>query len=160
GFSPMSFDLIGALIALAGVGILFYWPRDLTLLIPSYLGGGYFIWLWLREEEGLLKGLLDGLILFYGIIPTLQPASFGRVYATYGVGSSSPPSSGGAVVDKKRSDRYELNGAAAVLIGGLGHILYYKLITLSRVVETILLMVRGDELLRATVVESRSFDTT
>ena len=49
------------------------------------IGGGYLIWQWLRNHKRLLFGIFGGIILFaYGIIPTLQPASFGRVYAAYG----------------------------------------------------------------------------
>jgi small multidrug resistance family-3 protein len=47
------------------------------------IGGGYLIWLWLREGKPVLYAVLGGIILFlYGIIPTLQPANFGRVYAS------------------------------------------------------------------------------
>jgi small multidrug resistance family-3 protein len=49
------------------------------------IGGGYLVWLWLRKKKRLSFGLIGGVILFvYGIIPTLQPSNFGRVYATYG----------------------------------------------------------------------------
>jgi len=49
------------------------------------IGGGYLVWKWLRERKGVAFGLFGGVILFiYGIIPTLQPANFGRVYAAYG----------------------------------------------------------------------------
>lgn len=49
------------------------------------IGGGYLVWLWLRDGRGILIGALGGLILFvYGVVPTLQPAHFGRVYAAYG----------------------------------------------------------------------------
>lgn len=49
------------------------------------IGGGYLIWLWLRESKSLWLGVLGGLVLaLYGIIPTLQPANFGRIYAAYG----------------------------------------------------------------------------
>lgn len=49
------------------------------------IGGGYLIWLWLRESKSLWLGLLGGgILILYGIIPTLQPANFGRVYAAYG----------------------------------------------------------------------------
>jgi small multidrug resistance family-3 protein len=45
------------------------------------IGGGYLVWLWLREKKTIALGILGGVILFvYGIIPTLQPAEFGRVY--------------------------------------------------------------------------------
>ncbi|HKO39886.1 MAG TPA: hypothetical protein VJU85_01385, partial [Nitrososphaeraceae archaeon] len=49
------------------------------------IGGGYLIWLWIREKKTIALALLGGIILFvYGIIPTFQPAHFGRVYAAYG----------------------------------------------------------------------------
>ena len=49
------------------------------------IGGGYLVWLWLRENYSWIAGALGGLVLFlYGIIPTFQPSNFGRVYAAYG----------------------------------------------------------------------------
>ena len=49
------------------------------------IGGGYLIWLWLRGQRAGWLGLLGGLALAaYGIVATLQPANFGRVYAAYG----------------------------------------------------------------------------
>ena len=49
------------------------------------IGGGYLVWKWLRVNRGIIFGLIGGLILFsYGIVMTLQPAEFGKVYATYG----------------------------------------------------------------------------
>jgi small multidrug resistance family-3 protein len=49
------------------------------------IGGGYLVWLWLREDYSWIVGALGGLVLFlYGIIPTFQPYNFGRVYAAYG----------------------------------------------------------------------------
>ena len=76
------------------------------------IGGGYLVWLWLRKNKVLLFGLVGGMVLFvYGIIQTLQPANFGRVYAAYG-GIFVPLSIiWGALVDKKRPDRYELVGS-------------------------------------------------
>src|SRR4051794_20486022 len=62
--------------------------KSITLFILAGLceiGGGYLVWLWLRSGKGVWLGALGGLILFlYGVIPTFQPASFGRVYAAYG----------------------------------------------------------------------------
>ena len=60
---------------------------DLELLAGlAEIGGGYLIWLYLRNGKRPLYFLLGGVILIiYGIIPTLQPASsFGKVYASYG----------------------------------------------------------------------------
>ena len=49
------------------------------------IGGGYLVWLWLRAGKRAWLALLDaGVLVLYGVIPTLQPAHFGRVYAAYG----------------------------------------------------------------------------
>lgn len=51
------------------------------------IGGGYLIWLWLREGKSPWFAVFGAVILvLYGIVPTLQPqsAAFGRVYAAYG----------------------------------------------------------------------------
>ncbi len=46
------------------------------------IGGGYLVWLWLREGKSVGLAVIGALVLvLYGIIPTLQPAHFGRVYA-------------------------------------------------------------------------------
>ena len=64
--------------------------RSVLLFVVSGLceiGGGYLVWLWLRDGRAVWLGALGGLILFlYGVLPTFQPleASFGRVYAAYG----------------------------------------------------------------------------
>lgn len=50
------------------------------------IGGGYLIWLWLREGKPFYWGLIGGVTLaLYGVIATFQAfPSFGRVYAAYG----------------------------------------------------------------------------
>lgn len=49
------------------------------------IGGGWLVWRWLREGKGFPWGLAGAVILIlYGIIPTYQPAHFGRIYAAYG----------------------------------------------------------------------------
>jgi small multidrug resistance family-3 protein len=49
------------------------------------IGGGYSVWLWLREDMSWVLGVIGGFVLFlYGIIPTFQPTYFHRIYATYG----------------------------------------------------------------------------
>jgi drug/metabolite transporter superfamily protein YnfA len=70
------------------------------------IGGGYLVWLWIRKNKGLLLGLIGGVILFlYGIIPTLQPANFGRVYAAYGGSLFSHPFYGvGLLTKRDRTD--------------------------------------------------------
>ncbi|HWL26566.1 MAG TPA: YnfA family protein, partial [Ureibacillus sp.] len=50
------------------------------------IGGGYLIWLWLREGKSVYWGIFGGIALaLYGVIATFQSfPSFGRVYAAYG----------------------------------------------------------------------------
>jgi small multidrug resistance family-3 protein len=49
------------------------------------IGGGYLVWLWLRESHSWIFGLIGGFILFlYGIVPTFQKTHFHRTYAAYG----------------------------------------------------------------------------
>jgi small multidrug resistance family-3 protein len=82
------------------------------------IGGGYLVWLWLREKKKITYGLIGGIILFvYGIIPTLQPSNFGRVYAAYGGIFVVMAIVWGLMIDKKRPDRYEIIGGIIVLIG-------------------------------------------
>ncbi|MGC1933076.1 MAG: YnfA family protein [Candidatus Nitrosopolaris sp.] len=82
------------------------------------IGGGYLVWLWIREKKKLLIGILGGLALFiYGTIPTLQPANFGRVYAAYGGIFILSSIVWGAMVDKKKPDRYEILGSLIAVIG-------------------------------------------
>ena len=82
------------------------------------IGGGYLVWKWLREHKGKIFGLIGGLVLFlYGIVPTLQPAEFGRVYATYGGIFVVMSIIWGYWVDKKKPDRFEIIGSIIVLIG-------------------------------------------
>jgi len=88
------------------------------------IGGGYLLWLWLRKNKKLLLGLIGAIILFiYGIIPTLQPAHFGRVYAAYGGIFIVSSIIWGVTIDKKRPDRYEILGSLIAFIGAL--IIFY-----------------------------------
>jgi small multidrug resistance family-3 protein len=60
----------------------------------------------LRENKGALFGLLGGLTLaIYGIIPTFQPAHFGRVYSAYGGIFIVSSLIWGAFVDKTKPNR-------------------------------------------------------
>lgn len=82
------------------------------------VGGGYLVWKWLRDHQGKIFGLVGGLILFsYGIIPTFQPADFGRVYATYGGIFILVSILWGYWIDKKKPDKFEIIGSVIVLIG-------------------------------------------
>jgi small multidrug resistance family-3 protein len=49
------------------------------------IGGGYLMWRWLRDDGSMVLGIVGAtLLVVYGIIPTLQPSTFGRTYAAYG----------------------------------------------------------------------------
>jgi small multidrug resistance family-3 protein len=79
----------------------------------------------LRFQLGASKGALGGIILFvYGIIPTLQPAEFGRVYAAYGGIFIVSSIIWGRIVDKKKSDRYEIIGSIVAVFGAA--IIFYS----------------------------------
>jgi small multidrug resistance family-3 protein len=82
------------------------------------IGGGYLVWLWLSEKKGIWIGLLGGVVrAVYGIIPTFQPAHFGRVYAAYGGIFIVSSLIWGKFVDRTEPDRYEIIGALIALIG-------------------------------------------
>jgi len=102
--------------------------RSLTLFFVAGLceiGGGYLVWLWLREGRSVWIALLGGVILvLYGIVATFQPANFGRVYAAYGGIFIVMAILWGWVIDKKTPDRFELIGAFIAFIG-MGIIMYW-----------------------------------
>jgi small multidrug resistance family-3 protein len=82
------------------------------------IGGGYLVWLWLREGKSLWYGVLGAIILvLYGVIPTLQPAHFGRVYAAYGGVFIVLSLLWGWQVDQVPPDRFDLMGACVALLG-------------------------------------------
>ena len=82
------------------------------------IGGGYLVWLWLREHKPIWFALVGGVILIlYGVIPTLQPANFGRVYAAYGGVFVVLSILWGWLVDKINPDKFDLIGGAVALAG-------------------------------------------
>ncbi|MFF2754973.1 YnfA family protein [Psychrobacillus sp. NPDC058041] len=83
------------------------------------IGGGYLIWLWLREGRSSYLGLLGGIALaLYGIIATFQMfPSFGRVYAAYGGVFIVLSVLWGWGVDKKVPDIYDWIGALICIVG-------------------------------------------
>jgi small multidrug resistance family-3 protein len=82
------------------------------------IGGGYLVWLWLREGQSALLGALGGMVLFvYGVVPTLQPAPFGRVYAAYGGVFVILSLLWGALVGRAIPDRFDLFGGLLCLAG-------------------------------------------
>ena len=82
------------------------------------IGGGYLVWLWLREGKPAWYALVGAVVLvLYGIIPTFQLAHFGRVYAAYGGVFIILSILWGWQVDKIAPDRFDLIGGVVALIG-------------------------------------------
>jgi len=82
------------------------------------IGGGYLIWLWLREGKSVWLALVGAIVLVcYGVVPTLQPANFGRVYAAYGGVFIVLSLIWGLAVDRIQPDRFDLIGGALALTG-------------------------------------------
>ncbi len=82
------------------------------------IGGGYLVWLWIREDYALVVGLLGGLVLFlYGIVPTLQPSHFHRIYASYGGVFIVMAMLWGWAFDGIAPDRFDIIGAFIALVG-------------------------------------------
>ncbi len=82
------------------------------------IGGGYLMWLWIRDGRGIWFAILGAAILvLYGIIPTFQPANFGRVYAAYGGIFIVLSILWGWQIDKIAPDRFDLLGGLIALVG-------------------------------------------
>lgn len=95
--------------------------RSISLFVLAGLceiAGGWLIWQWLREGKPSWWGLVGGVVLIlYGIIPTLQAAHFGRVYAVYGGFFIVLSLLWGWHFDGDRPDRLDVIGASIALIG-------------------------------------------
>ncbi len=95
--------------------------RSLSLFLLAGLceiGGGWLLWKWLRDDRPGWWGLLGGLVLvFYGVIPTLQSSHFGRVYAAYGGFFIALSLLWGWAIDGDRPDRADVLGASIALVG-------------------------------------------
>jgi small multidrug resistance family-3 protein len=82
------------------------------------IGGGYLVWLWLRENKSIWYAAAGAIILAaYGIVPTFQPSHFGRVYAAYGGVFIVMSLLWGWKVDKIAPDTFDLIGCFVVLAG-------------------------------------------
>lgn len=84
------------------------------------IGGGYLVWLALREGKSLWLAVLGVAILgIYGAVPTLQPTHFGRAYAAYGGIFIVLSIAWGWIVDQVKPDRFDLLGGWIILLGVL-----------------------------------------
>jgi small multidrug resistance family-3 protein len=82
------------------------------------IGGGYLIWQWWRNGASWWLGALGAAVLIlYGIVPTYQPAHFGRVYAAYGGIFVLLSMLWGWGVDDIPPDRFDLVGSGICLLG-------------------------------------------
>jgi small multidrug resistance family-3 protein len=95
--------------------------RSVVLFIVAGLceiGGGWLVWQWLREGKSSTWGLWGAAVLIlYGVIPTFQPAHFGRVYAAYGGVFIVLSLLWGWRMDGNVPDRFDVIGAAISLLG-------------------------------------------
>ena len=102
--------------------------RSLVLFVAAGLceiGGGYLVWQWWRNGASWVVGLLGAAVLFfYGIVPTYQPAHFGRAYAAYGGIFVVLAILWGWGVDRIAPDRYDIVGGALCL-AGVGVMMYW-----------------------------------
>ena len=88
------------------------------------IGGGYLVWLWLREDMSWMFGAIGGLILFlYGIVPTFQPSYFHRIYAAYGGIFIVMALLWGLIFEGIVPDTFDIIGAAMACVGVA--IIYY-----------------------------------
>lgn len=89
------------------------------------IGGGYFVWQWWRNGFSIFVGMAGAAALvLYGIVPTYQPAHFGRVYAAYGGWFVVLSILWGGIVDRIPPDRYDILGGFICLVG-VGVIMYW-----------------------------------
>ncbi len=95
--------------------------RSIALFILAGLveiGGGYLVWQWLRVDRAVAFGLVGMVLLgLYGVVATLQPAHFGRVYAAYGGVFIVMAMGWGWAIDGIRPDRFDLMGALLAASG-------------------------------------------
>jgi small multidrug resistance family-3 protein len=82
------------------------------------IGGGYLVWLWLREDMSWILGVVGGFVLFlYGIVPTFQPSHFHRIYAAYGGVFIVMALLWGWIFERITPDFYDILGAVIALVG-------------------------------------------
>jgi small multidrug resistance family-3 protein len=101
--------------------------KSLSLFILAgifEIGGGYFIWLWFKEDRSIWYGISGAVLLvLYGVVATYQTASFGRVYATYGGIFIILSLLWAGKVDHFKPDRFDIIGALVCIFGVL--IMFY-----------------------------------
>ena len=82
------------------------------------IGGGYLVWLWLKEEKSIWYGISGAIILaLYGYVMTLQTFSFGKAYVVYGGVFIVMALIWAWKIDNFKPDKYDLIGTAIIVIG-------------------------------------------
>lgn len=88
------------------------------------IGGGYLVWLYMKDDKSPWYFLAGAIVLIlYGIIPTLQEANFGKVYAAYGGIFIILSVLWGWAIDGTVPDQWDIIGSIICLIGA-GLIMY------------------------------------
>lgn len=88
------------------------------------IGGGFLVWLWLRDGKSLWYGIIGGFILvLYGVVATWQTSNFARVYATYGGFFIVMSLLWAYKFDNYIPDKFDIIGASIALLGVC--IIYY-----------------------------------
>ena len=82
------------------------------------IGGGYLIWIWLKESKPFYYGLVGGFILaLYGVVASLQTQNFARTYAAYGGFFIVLSLLWANQLDNYTPDKFDMIGAAIALLG-------------------------------------------
>ncbi|PAF54512.1 hypothetical protein BKH42_00975 [Helicobacter sp. 13S00482-2] len=82
------------------------------------VGGGYLIWLTLKEDKPIWVGAIGGIgLVIYGIVATLQVQGFGRIYAAYGGVFIAFSLIWAFYFDGFKPDKYDIIGGCITLIG-------------------------------------------
>ena len=88
------------------------------------IGGGYLIWLWLKDGKPVWYGIAGaGILALYGIVATWQTASFAKVYAAYGGLFIVMSLLWAMKFDNYSPDKYDIIGGLVALLGAC--IIYY-----------------------------------
>ena len=102
------------------MSIMIYLKSVFYFIVAGLLeiGGGYLVWIWLRESKSWVYGISGMMLLaLYGFLPTLQPAHFGRVFAAYGGVFIVLSLLWGWKIDDIQPDKFDMIGAGFALIG-------------------------------------------
>lgn len=99
--------------------------RALSLFVLAALfeiGGGYLVWIWLRNHRSLWLGLAGfAALAIYGVVPVFQSDvyPFGRIYAAYGAVFIVLSLLWGWQIDQQRPDSRDMIGAMICVAGAV-----------------------------------------